>query len=209
MSKPTIDTTAIAVDAELTLDSGDNPVSPANKTDHPVDRCQAIAFTIAHYWFAIPVPAILKVIRLDPTMTSDIEQSGFIMLEGRPLAVVDLRLTLPSLQQTRLFTPDAQTHLPQFAQSSTSPIPEEAGVPCLMAIRPTQEELWALRVDQPPALLELPLSYVHPIVSTAPRSVRAIAQHMAVLPPKTSGPWVRHPIFLMNLAAVYPGGQGR
>jgi len=181
---------------------GETSVFPEAQSIHHSsypDRCKAVVFAIAHYWFAVPAAAILKVIRWDDTRATEMAQSGFMMLNGRPFAIVDLR--------SRLLVSDPHSHLPNLAQLPAAPIATDSFVPCLVAMQPIAGETWALRVDHPPTLLELPLTEVYPISSITPRSIRAIAQHMVVLTLPASGSSVNRPIFLMNLADVPRGLQ--
>ncbi|NEQ99743.1 MAG: hypothetical protein F6K30_24080, partial [Cyanothece sp. SIO2G6] len=74
------DTTAIAVSA--------GPITPlevasSDRASHP-DSCKTIVFPLAHYWFALPVPAILGVIRLDEGMAAETARNGIVMLDGQP-----------------------------------------------------------------------------------------------------------------------------
>lgn len=193
------DSPAIAVSAKpVTHPEGDS----SDRTSHP-DSCKAIVFSLAHYWFALPVPAILRVIRLDGVMATEIARNGFVMLDGQPLSVVDLRSRLLSAPSN---------HPPQLAQlpSASSPpaLPcADATIPCLLTMQANQGKNWALRVDHLPELLELSLSWVYPISSTTPRHIRAIAQHMAILPPQSSNSPAHRPIFLMDLTAIHPNNS--
>ncbi|NEQ99708.1 MAG: hypothetical protein F6K30_23905, partial [Cyanothece sp. SIO2G6] len=164
---------------------------------------KTIVFPLAHYWFALPVPAILRVIRFDEGMAAEMARNGFVMLDGQPLSTVDLR--------SRLFA-DPTNPSPQLAQlPSASSSPEvslaDATVPCLLTIQANRGKNWALRVDHLPELLELPLSCVHPISSTAPPNIRAIAHHMAILSSQSSHYLAHRPIFLMDLTTIHPHSQ--
>lgn len=194
-------TTSIAVRAEPvsalvshrgTPDSGnvDNGQSDSNQSD----SYKTIVFAIADYWFALPVPAVLKVIRLEKTMLHEIDQNGFIMMGGTPLSVVDMRSQLTPYDQSQ-----SRTHTAQIAAGGQSLDPP---TPYLLVMQLGLGQTWALRVDRIPEMFDLPRPSIYPVLSTALQQIRAIARYMAILPPDASKHLGNRPIFLMNLESV-------
>ncbi|MBE9183115.1 chemotaxis protein CheW [Oculatella sp. LEGE 06141] len=132
------------------------------KTTEPI---RVIAFAIADYLVALPMDAVLKVVNCPPHLYKGCSTVELVHLGHHTITVVNLHRHLAtdksdSLVSSKLF---------------------------LVVIRPLQidGELFALLVNNPPDLIEIPPSVIRPL----PESRRqghplSAASHVAVLPRK-------------------------
>jgi chemotaxis signal transduction protein len=135
------------------------------------ETCMVLVFKIADRSLALPLGAIVKIVH-SATLTQDIATSEFVTLDQQPVPVLNITAGLGregNSTRTRL---TAQT---SPAQSSPAPISP------FYIVTAYRDQWVAIGVNQPPTLMELPLSSIHPVPGTYRQAIGDMAQHMAVI----------------------------
>ncbi|MBF2073474.1 MAG: hypothetical protein IGS50_06900 [Synechococcales cyanobacterium C42_A2020_086] len=130
-----------------------------------VDVCRAIVFSISGCLLALPVAAVVRVTQRCFAQGGASDQSGIVYLDNQPLVLLELHALLPQQQ------PSSQTASTNRRPGSFLIVAQlESTAPC------------AIAVDEPPTLMELPLSAVRCLPRSYQQSLRGVAQHVAMLP---------------------------
>lgn len=130
-----------------------------------VDVCRAVVFSISGYLLALPVAAVVRVTQRCSAQGSTLDHSGIVYLDNQPLVLLELHTLLPRQQAS------GQTTLTNRHPGSFLVVAQlESTMPC------------AIAVDEPPTLMELPLSAVRCLPRSYQQSLRGITQHVVMLP---------------------------
>jgi chemotaxis signal transduction protein len=132
------------------------PIAPLTSSELSQDSVRVITFTIANHQLALPMNAIVKVVSCPPSLMNSTHKVELLHFGNHSITVLNLHQ--------------------HFAQASS-------GGKFLVVTRSKQEELYALMVDTPPDLRDLPVSAIRKL----PESYRqghplSIASCVAVLP---------------------------
>jgi chemotaxis signal transduction protein len=135
-----------------------NIISYPSKTEFS-EPLRVVTFTIANHILALPIERILKIVNCPPQFCNRSSNMELIHLGRRTITILDIhRYLTPST----VLSP-AQQHF--------------------LIITPLQTEVYAILVDAPPNLVELPTSAIRPVPqSYGQDSLDKIASHVAVLP---------------------------
>ena len=136
------------------------------------ETCKAITLDIAGHLLALPVTAVFKVIRSSFVYSSNLGENRLIHIEEQTLPLIDLHLLLATikpnneLEHSYNLTPEAEKFL-VLAKSDTS-------------------KLVAIVVDEPPSLMDLPLSQIYALPPLQQQNIGNIASHIAIVPHRAS-----------------------
>lgn len=141
---------------------------------------KAIVFRIANHWFALPLMTIDKIIHCPPQVNQQDKSATLLHWEQQTITVLNLH-----------------SYLADGSQESESSEPTEQ---FFLLTHTPQGEICALRVDELPNLLDLPLAAVEQL----PKSFREhklldLASYMAVLAADAQQ-WL---VFLLNLEQTF------
>lgn len=155
----------------MTVTSTVTPIySFADRTSES-EVCRAVVFTIAHHHLALPLTAVLKVVPRSIAQSDAAQNQSIVYLENQPLTLLNLHACLAAIPSS-----DSAIDL----RSTTLSSPEKSGQ-LLLIVGLAGDPQWAIAVDQPPTLMELPLSTVRLLPPTYRQQIRHIACHVAVL----------------------------
>jgi len=137
-----------------------------------------IVFKIAEYYLGLPISHVLKVINCSSAISSGLNTMGVIYLGRHTIRVLDLHEQLHS---------DSSGHLP-------------SNQPFLVLTRTSGGELYAIPVEEPPNLVELPLEMIRtlPKADRYSKPVLNLVSHAAVISQEN----VTTTIFLLDLQQV-------
>lgn len=102
-----------------------------------------ITFEVANYWFVLPMAAILKIVNCPPPSQGGTVGIGLVQLGSHTIRLLNL-----------------------YREVGKSAAVDHA--PFLVVIRNPQKELWGITLDEPPDLVELPLSIFKPVSLETP-----------------------------------------
>ncbi|MBD2461383.1 chemotaxis protein CheW [Oscillatoria sp. FACHB-1407] len=136
------------------------------------ESCKAIVFAIANQLLALPLSAIVKVIYCSVELSHSIHNQELILFDHQPLTVLNLHSWLAS-------TAMAQGRSP---------------IRCLI-IAQAYQDLYAIPVDRPPTLQELPLADIQPLPVAYSKAIAQMADHFALVNQQD----VTHKILLLDL----------
>jgi purine-binding chemotaxis protein CheW len=160
------------------------PVSPSPALSG--ETCKAVVFQIAGYQFALPFNAIQRVVPTPPLFELGSPQLKLTKLGDRDLIVVGLHLRLTA-------TPGIENQLSVTA----SELVTAESVGRFLVVIQTQPRLFdGILIDEPPVLLDLPLSAIQPFAKHHRQtSLLKMASHFVTLTQGTQ----TQTIFLLNL----------
>ncbi|MBW4472449.1 MAG: hypothetical protein KME45_19060 [Stenomitos rutilans HA7619-LM2] len=153
---------------------------PASQPTEP-HSCQAIAFQIAGHWLALPHTALLQVVH-QTALNRDVGSETLVYLGKQPLSILNLRPLLAAVPTGRSRSQDQLTAI-------------EAPFLVIAALDTT---LVGIPVDQPPILLELPLTATYAVPPAYYNAIRGIASHVVAVPQLGA-------VLLLNLQAATSG----
>ncbi len=126
--------------------------------DRLPETIRAIAFPTAGYLFALPMQAILKVIRTVPGTQQSFDDVGLLSLGSEAIALLDL---------------EARLGLATGAAPARKPF--------AMLARAPGGNLYAIQIEDLPNMLDLPAANIQPLPETARRSpLRRVARYAAL-----------------------------
>ncbi|VEP16143.1 putative Chemotaxis protein [Hyella patelloides LEGE 07179] len=143
-------------------------VTPTANTE----TCKAIVVSIAEHLLALPVTAVFKVIRSSFVYSSNLGENRLIHIEEQTLPLIDLYHLLVGVKPNN--EPD----------KSLSLTPEEEKF--LVLAKSDTGKLVAIIVDEPPTLMDLPLSHIYALPHSQQQNLGNIASHIAIVPHQTS-----------------------
>jgi len=115
-----------------------------------------ILFKIADYWFALPVAAVLKVVRFPPEFRTTLNQVGLARAGDRVICLLDLHQ--------------------QFNVAATR------STPFLILVQLSQHHIGGIPVEKPPTLLDISPSAVQLLPpSDRPATPLALAKYVALV----------------------------
>lgn len=131
------------------------------------ETCMVLVFKIADRSLALPLGAIVKIVH-SATLSQDIATAEFVTLDQQPVPVLNISSCLgrDGNQTSR------PTRTTLVSQSQISPF---------YIVTAYRDQWVAIGVSQPPTLMELPLTSIHPVPGTYRQSIGDMAQHMAVI----------------------------
>ena len=141
-------------------------------TPQNTETCKAITIDIAGHLLALPVTAVFKVIRSSFVYSSNFGENKLIHIEEQTLPLIDLHPLLSTIkpnnepEQYFNLTSEEETFL-VLAKSDTS-------------------KLVAIVVDEPPSLMDLPLSQIYALPPSQQQNIGNIASHIAIVPHQAS-----------------------
>jgi purine-binding chemotaxis protein CheW len=137
-----------------------------------------IVFKIADYLLALPISDVLKVINCSAVENRGLRTMGVIQLGPHTIRILDL-------------------HLPQLNSGGLPQLP--GNQPFLVITRTPQGELYAIAVDEPPNLMEIPLEMMRSLPpSHRQSSGLEMVSHAAVI----SQDEVTTTIFLLDVKRI-------
>ena len=172
------------LDSLNTLDTSET--SDARQTEtrqietHKAGSYKAIAFQIDDHWFALPPAAVLRVTH-QAALIQNMGSNQLVYWDNQPLPVLNLRPILSMLKGDR-----ALTNPETLEAIREKPF-------CVVAA--SGKALTAIPVDQPPVLVELPITATHPIPAAHRKAMDGIASHIAIASPFGT-------VFLLNLSNI-------
>jgi chemotaxis signal transduction protein len=130
------------------------------------ETCMVLVFKIADRSLALPLGAIVKIVH-SATLTQDIATAEFVTLDQQPVPVLNIASCLgrDGNRPTR----------------TTLTNPEPVAISAFYIVTAYRDQWVAIGVNQPPTLMELPLSSIHPVPGTYRQAIGDMAQHMAVI----------------------------
>ncbi|MGF1486981.1 MAG: chemotaxis protein CheW [Prochloraceae cyanobacterium] len=142
------------------------------KANSATETTKAIVFDIAGHLLALPVSAVFKVIRSSMAICSDLGNRKLVHLEEQALPILDLHQFLARVQPHR--QDDYQN---QFLSTQEQ---------FLVLTHFRKGNLSAIPVDEPPSLIELPLSSIYTLPKSYKEKISNLANHVAVCPYENS-----------------------
>jgi hypothetical protein len=139
------------------------------------ETCKAIVFNIAGHVLALPVAAIFKVIRASIVFYTNLGDSRLIHMENQALPILDLHLFL---SQIRPSYNNSYTQASSSSQEEFLVLVRSRSV----SLGSRQENLSAIPVDEPPILMDLPLSNAYMLPLSHRKKMGDIATHVVVIP---------------------------
>jgi chemotaxis signal transduction protein len=122
--------------------------------------CKAIAFSISGYWLSLPIASIVRVLPIPESALLSHSHGGFIPIDGYPTVLLDLH---PLFSQLRYSKTNVKA---QF----------------LAIARLDHQTLCAIPIDEPPALLDIPLEAAEPLPHTYRQKLERITSHIVNIP---------------------------
>jgi purine-binding chemotaxis protein CheW len=148
------------------------PIYPPAERSSEFELCRAVVFTVANHYLALPLAAVLKVVPRSAVQHNYSDNQPMVYLESQPLTLLNLHACLSAIPSSNL----AIAANPSVNLSS----PRVSGQLLLITGLAGYPQ-WAIPVDQPPTLMELPLSTVRLLPPTYRQRIHNIACHVAVL----------------------------
>lgn len=145
--------------------------SPAERSSES-EICRAVVFAVANHYLALPLTSVLKVVPRSMVQHNSSENQPLVYLENQPLALLNLHACLAALPGS-----SAAIAATRSASLSSSGLSGQLFLIAGLAGYPQ----WAIPVDQPPTLMELPLSTVRLLPPAYRQQIHNIACHVAVL----------------------------
>lgn len=131
------------------------------------ETCKSIVVKISQHLLAIPVNAVFKVIRSSLTYGSSmLGENRLIHIEEQTLPLIDLRSLLATVKPDN----SLQGALNKTTETETF----------FVLAKSDSGKLVALVVDEPPVLMDLPLSQIYALPASQQQSIGNIASHMAI-----------------------------
>lgn len=134
------------------------------------ETCKAIIISIAGHLMALPVTAVFKVIRSSFVYSSSLGENKIIHIEEQTLPLIDLHHLLITIKPNN-----------ELQESLTS---EEEKF--LVLAKSDTGKLVAIVVDEPPTLMDLPLSNIYALPASQQKNIGNIANNIAIVPYKNS-----------------------
>ena len=131
------------------------------------ETCKAIVINIAGHLLALPVSAVFKVIRSSFVYSSNLGENRLIHIEEQTLPLIDL---YPLLEEVKPSNDSNFFDLTSEEEKFLVLAKSEAG------------KLVAIVVDEPPSLMDLPLSQIYTLPPSQQQSLGNIASHIAIVP---------------------------
>jgi hypothetical protein len=126
--------------------------SPVTSTD----LCKAIAFSVSGYWLALPLASVTRVLPMPESALFSQSDRGFNRIDGYPTVLLDLH---PIFSRLRYGKADTKS---QF----------------LAIARLDGNTLCAIPIDDPPTLLDIPLTEVGLLPLTYRQSLDRVSSHI-------------------------------
>ncbi len=142
------------------------------KSNSKTETTKAIVFDIAGHLLALPVSAVFKVIRSSMVICSDLGNRKLVHIEEQALPILDLHQFLARVQPHR-----QDEYQNQFLSTQEK---------FLILTHLRKGNLLAMPVDEPPSLIELPLSSIYTLPLSYKEKISNLANHVAVCPYETS-----------------------
>ncbi|ESA32712.1 chemotaxis signal transduction protein [Leptolyngbya sp. Heron Island J] len=140
-----------------------------------------IIFDVADYWFLLPVTAILRIVNCPPATQGGTVGIGLVQLGSHTIRLVNL------------YQEVGHVSAPDYA-------------PFLVVVRNPQKELWGIALEQPPDLIELPLTIFKPVALETPFDHKTNwISHMAIVSEKESD----RTLLLLDVHAVFQHSIGQ
>lgn len=136
------------------------------------ETCKAITINIAGHLLALPVTAVFKVIRSSFVYSSNLGENKLIHIEEQTLPLIDLHPLLVTVKPN---------NEPEDSYTLTSEAEK-----FLVLARSDTSKLVAIIVDEPPSLMDLPLSQIYALPPSQQQNIGNIASHIAIVPHQTS-----------------------
>ena len=135
------------------------------------ETCKAIIINIARHLLALPVNAVFKVIRASFVYSSKCENK-LIHIEEQTFPLIDLNQLLATVKPNN--EPEQSLSLTSKAEKF------------LVLAKSNTGKLVAIVVDEPPTLMELPLSQIYALPASQQQKLSKIASHIAIAPHQNS-----------------------
>lgn len=153
--------------------------SPPNKENQLL---KVIVFNISDYQLALPLATVLKVMNCPPVISSISKSLGLIYIGQAAVKLINFH---PKLDPGKSKQPETEGRF-------------------LIILQPRAGELWGIPVDNPPNLVELPLTAFRVLPeSHRQASLLGLASHVAIV----SQEEMTSTIFLVDLEGVYKEGS--
>lgn len=150
------------------------PASPPNKETQTL---RIIVFTISDYQLALPLATVLKVMNCPPVISNISKSLGLVYIGQAAVRLINLH---PKLDSGKSKQPETEWRF-------------------LIILQPRAGELWGIPVDNPPNLIELPLTAFRVLPeSHRQTSLLGLASHVAIV----SQEEMTSTIFLLDLEGV-------
>jgi purine-binding chemotaxis protein CheW len=164
----------------ISLPTGFQASPPSKETE----TLRVIIFTVGDYQLALPLATVLKVMNCPPVISSSFKSLGLIYIGQAAIKLINFHAKLD---------PGKSKH------------PETEGR-FLIILQPRLGELWGIPIDNPPNLIELPLTTFRVIPkSHCQDSLLGLASHVAIM----SQEEMTSTIFLLDLDQVFNEEQQR
>ncbi|MDV3348964.1 chemotaxis protein CheW [Leptothoe sp. LEGE 181152] len=144
-----------------------------------------ITFDVGGYWFALPMMSILKIVNCPPPTQGGTVGIGLVQLGSHTVRLLNLH-----------------REVGKTAEAS----PDHA--PFLVVVRTPQKELWGIALDEPPDLIELPLTLFKPVSLEPPFDHKTNwISHMAIVSEKDKDS--DRTLLLLDVHAVFQHDIGQ
>ena len=131
------------------------------------ETCRAVVFTIANHLLALPLTAVLKVVSQSVIQNDYPNVQSVIYLENQPITLLNLHRCLSTVPGNNV--------------SNRSVLSAVTSGQFLLITGLQGHAQWAIPVDQPPTLMELPLSTVRQLPIAYRQLIQNLACHVSVL----------------------------
>lgn len=139
---------------------------------------RVIVFTMGDYQLALPLAAVLKVMNCPPVISSSSNSLGLIYIGQATVRLINFH---PKLDPGKSKQPETEGRF-------------------LIILQPRLGELWGIPVDNPPNLVELPLTTFRVLPESHRQAcLLGLASHVAIL----SQEEMTSTIFLLDLEQVF------
>lgn len=146
--------------------------STSSVTPQNTETCKAITIDIAGHLLALPVTAVFKVIRSSFVYSSNLGENKLIHIEEQTLPLIDLHPLLATVKPNN--EPEQYFNLTSEEEKF------------LVLAKSDLGKLVAIVVDEPPSLMDLPLSQIYALPPSQRQNIGNIASHIAIVPHQTS-----------------------
>ena len=131
------------------------------------ETCRAVVFTIANHLLALPLTTVLKVVSQSVIQNDYPNVQSVIYLENQPITLLNLHPCLSTVPGNNV--------------SNRSVLSAVTSGQFLLITGLQGHAQWAIPVDQPPTLMELPLSTVRQLPIAYRQLIQNLACHVSVL----------------------------